>query len=840
MWGGEAEGREAEERDWTALVADAASAVASLATASQSEPLGVQERKRIAALLRTLADRIDGTSIGPGEATVDVFVAYRNAETGADAAGGDGTAVALRAVLEHLGIRVFFGAVSLSGGQAWVKQITHAAKTCAVFCPVVSRTFGASKWTLRELQMADESKRAIVPVWHSGPWPPATAAGPVLAGRQRVPSSSSFVDSGSNLEQLLERLLPALGDAGVRALAAALPQSRLRAATQAGLDAQRAALAAATATATATTLVASSGSTAAARAPKYGGHQIMLSYRIRDTGGKDEGGDETVFLLRDELERRGFTVFVGESNFYAGPNFVSQITDAVLNCEGFVPLCSEGYGDTIWTFREMLLADDSPGHRVIVPVWHSGVSFPPPAVEVFLTGAQRVPYGTKCVTKLEREDLHWVDDLVTALALQGVHPGAPAEGLAPLGTQHPRAGWPCMGRDPCRSFNGPMPLAAKKGASAPTSQWRREHAGIEHLIVSPFNNQLLFATGAGLYSWSVEKGGTTWELLIEGKFGMRVPCIDFKGDIMFSSWGKVHAVNPRSGRVEWEIDLDEHSGKFTGGITLINPNCVTVGTWVGQQITCVQVRDVVTPQLMLWKCFAGPYVWMPSVAPDGDVYFSQCNRVLRCAPPDRPHVTGRQGRCVEVFLNGGSLAMGGLGGPQTYQTPYWINTTPMFLPARHDKEDTLMVVADNKGEVICLRQRPRPEGVRWTRSDLGKANLYGVQPSACVSKRIIFFPFPELGVVHALQGDTGKTLWTFAAPSAETDPNAPKFVAGQPLVLGAELVLVGAIDCVFALDVDTGQVRWKLPVKGRVVTSVVFLSFLLVATDVGVECFKWG
>ena len=87
--------------------------------------------------------------------------------------------------------------------------------------------------------------------------------------------------------------------------------------------------------------------------------QVMISYRVPETGSKSLGGDGTVDRLADALKSRGFSVFVGEQEdgLRAGEEWAKGIQNAVLSCQAMVVLCSETYGATPWTFREISLAD---------------------------------------------------------------------------------------------------------------------------------------------------------------------------------------------------------------------------------------------------------------------------------------------------------------------------------------------------------------------------------------------------------------------------------------------------------------------------------------------------
>lgn len=53
--------------------------------------------------------------------------------------------------------------------------------------------------------------------------------------------------------------------------------------------------------------------------------QLMLSYKVKETGSKAQGGDGIVLRLQAGLEAEGFSVFVGESDIEGGDNWVDVI-----------------------------------------------------------------------------------------------------------------------------------------------------------------------------------------------------------------------------------------------------------------------------------------------------------------------------------------------------------------------------------------------------------------------------------------------------------------------------------------------------------------------------------
>ena len=157
---------------------------------------------------RGLADDEDTT-------TPDVFLSYRVHDTGHVARGGDGSTLALKHALRARGFRVFVGEEDISGGDQWFTFIETALYTCAAFVPVCSPGYGASPWTLRELGMAVRLQKVIVPVFHSGTFPPRTG-GIVLGGLQYVPSCQrGLVVDRISIEGTAAQLETALARRGV-------------------------------------------------------------------------------------------------------------------------------------------------------------------------------------------------------------------------------------------------------------------------------------------------------------------------------------------------------------------------------------------------------------------------------------------------------------------------------------------------------------------------------------------------------------------------------------------------------------------------------------------------
>jgi hypothetical protein len=166
---------------------------------------------------------------------------------------------------------------------------------------------------------------------------------------------------------------------------------------------------------------AAAASAAAAAAAPMGVCDVMISYRVPETGAS---GDKSVFVLRDALQARGFRVFVGESAIEGGASWPATIQRGVEDCQAFVILCSSTYGDAVvspWTQRELVMADNL--RKPLIPVWHSG-PYPPKAVAIYLGGTQRIPVGNLAKGYVESKVAHATvaDEVAAALARAGVTP----------------------------------------------------------------------------------------------------------------------------------------------------------------------------------------------------------------------------------------------------------------------------------------------------------------------------------------------------------------------------------------------------------------------------------
>ena len=198
----------------TTLGLAAASDVA-LLTDADLEQIGMKPLER----RKLLAAAAPAAAAVPAEAPpgCDVMISYRVPETGA---GGDKSVFALQKMLEARGYSVFVGEAAIEGGSSWPSTIQKGVEDCRAFVVLCSASYGdaaASPWTKRELELADNLKKPLVPVWHSGPYPPRAVA-IYLGGTQRIPTGDfreGYAKAKISHEKVAEELAAALARAGV-------------------------------------------------------------------------------------------------------------------------------------------------------------------------------------------------------------------------------------------------------------------------------------------------------------------------------------------------------------------------------------------------------------------------------------------------------------------------------------------------------------------------------------------------------------------------------------------------------------------------------------------------
>ena len=149
---------------------------------------------------------------------VVVVLSNRVPETGD---GGDSSVRILQQLIEIQGYPTFVGEENIQGGDNWVDTIQNAIEECKAFVIMCSPTYGhpeQSPWTKRELDMAVNEKKVLLPVWHNGPYPPPNTK-LTLSGMQRFPAGNfkgGYVAAGISHERVADVLVAALKRKGIQ------------------------------------------------------------------------------------------------------------------------------------------------------------------------------------------------------------------------------------------------------------------------------------------------------------------------------------------------------------------------------------------------------------------------------------------------------------------------------------------------------------------------------------------------------------------------------------------------------------------------------------------------
>lgn len=151
-------------------------------------------------------------STGAGSANA-LMLSYRVTETGdaKDAKDhkkkGDNFTPRLQRALQAQGYSCFVGEKQLEGGDEWATTIAHAVKNCKAMLIISSPTYGQTKWTFRELQMADNNQKKLIPIYHSGEFPPNEKVEVFLSGLQYIDfSEKSTVGFDEKVSELVVKL----------------------------------------------------------------------------------------------------------------------------------------------------------------------------------------------------------------------------------------------------------------------------------------------------------------------------------------------------------------------------------------------------------------------------------------------------------------------------------------------------------------------------------------------------------------------------------------------------------------------------------------------------------
>lgn len=112
------------------------------------------------------------------------------------------------------GYSTFIAESDIEGADCWASVIQGAIDEADCVVAICSTSYGDTVWTKREFEYADGAKKLIVPLWHSGTFPPKPLA-LYLAGVNRVPRGNDPLASFSRHEEVFEQLVKALAAKGV-------------------------------------------------------------------------------------------------------------------------------------------------------------------------------------------------------------------------------------------------------------------------------------------------------------------------------------------------------------------------------------------------------------------------------------------------------------------------------------------------------------------------------------------------------------------------------------------------------------------------------------------------
>ena len=115
--------------------------------------------------------------------------------------------------------------------------------------------------------------------------------------------------------------------------------------------------------------------------------EILLSYVHTEAG-------PFAVLLKNALEYLGYRVFLDVHCIESGRDWQDVLNDAITNCSLFVPLITMQYGQTLWTNREVKLADVL--GKLILPV-NFNKTWPPKCLAIQFATTQYI-HGDKVIS----------------------------------------------------------------------------------------------------------------------------------------------------------------------------------------------------------------------------------------------------------------------------------------------------------------------------------------------------------------------------------------------------------------------------------------------------------
>ena len=137
------------------------------------------------------------------------------------------------------------------------------------------------------------------------------------------------------------------------------------------------------------------------RPPRVGSPAVVGSVVVGDTPGPSPSFDIVISYVRieafhyaaqlkAELKKLGFKVFLDADEIFIGCDWQDVLNDSIATCMLFVALITPRYGETLWTNREIKLADIL--GKTIVPVNFID-SWPPKCLAIQFSTTQFIPWN---------------------------------------------------------------------------------------------------------------------------------------------------------------------------------------------------------------------------------------------------------------------------------------------------------------------------------------------------------------------------------------------------------------------------------------------------------------
>lgn len=117
---------------------------------------------------------------------------------------------------------------------------------------------------------------------------------------------------------------------------------------------------------------------------------VMISYCHKEA-------QQYALSLKESLEQMGLSVYLDVDEIWKGCDWQDSLNEAIYKCHAFVPLVTSSYGETLWTRRELKLADALNKH--IIPI-NFCPSWPPAKLAIQFVTVQYISW-------LDKSDVHY-------------------------------------------------------------------------------------------------------------------------------------------------------------------------------------------------------------------------------------------------------------------------------------------------------------------------------------------------------------------------------------------------------------------------------------------------